>query len=106
MLLLHQDLGSAGRARTLVTGEMCALRAPVMVMGLVMLICTSAQSDTSANKVEKTFRWIMDIRRQVENRSDDASAQKTESALEPKNSHNLKTESGETILGKQSVKCP
>ncbi|XP_048033915.1 ALK and LTK ligand 2-like [Megalobrama amblycephala] len=77
---------------------MCALRAPVMVMGLVMLICTSAQSDTSANKVEKTFRWIMDIRRQVENRSDDASAQNTESALEPKHSHNLKTESGETIL--------
>lgn len=45
----------------------------------------------------------MDIRRQVENRSDDASAQNTERALEPKSAHNLKTESGETILGKQSV---
>jgi len=48
----------------------------------------------------------MDIMRQVENRSDDVSAQKTERALEPKDAHNLKTESGETILGKQSIKCP
>jgi len=85
---------------------MCALRAPVMLMGLVMLICTSAQNDATANKVEKTFRRIMDIMRQVENRSDDVSAQKTERALEPKDAHNLKTESGETILGKQSIKCP
>ncbi|XP_039508702.1 ALK and LTK ligand 2-like isoform X2 [Pimephales promelas] len=77
---------------------MCALRAPVMLMGLVMLICTSAQNDATANKVEKTFRRIMDIMRQVENRSDDVSAQKTERALEPKDAHNLKTESGETIL--------
>ncbi|KAK7129207.1 hypothetical protein R3I94_017427 [Phoxinus phoxinus] len=93
-----QDLGSAGRARTLVAGAMCALRAPVMLMGLVMLICTSAQSDARANKFEKTFRRIMEIMRQVENRSDDTSAQKTERALEPKDAHNLKTESGETIL--------
>ncbi|XP_067301844.1 ALK and LTK ligand 2a-like [Pseudorasbora parva] len=77
---------------------MRALRAPVMVMGLVMLIYTSAQGDASANKVEKTFRRIMDIMRQVENRSDDASAQKTERALETKEVHNLKTETGETIL--------
>ncbi|XP_058619673.1 ALK and LTK ligand 2a-like isoform X2 [Onychostoma macrolepis] len=87
-----QDLGSAGLARTLVAGAMRALRAPVLVMGLVMLICTTAQSEASVNKVEKTFRRIIDIMRLVENSADDASAQEKESA------HHLKTETGETIL--------
>lgn len=87
-----------GCARTLVSGEMRALRAPVLVMGLVLLICTAAQSDASANKVEKTLRRIMEIMRQVENSADDESAQKTESAPEPKDTHHLKTASGETIL--------
>ncbi|XP_026092996.1 protein ALKAL-like [Carassius auratus] len=91
-----QDLGSAGLARTLVAGAMRALRAPVLVMGLVMIICTTAQSDASVNKVEKTFRRIMDIMRLAENSVDDASAQKKESA--PKDTHRLKTETGETIL--------
>nr|E7F5F0.3 RecName: Full=ALK and LTK ligand 2a; AltName: Full=Augmentor alpha-1; Short=AUG-alpha-1; Flags: Precursor [Danio rerio] len=77
---------------------MRALRAPVLVMGLVLLICTAAQSDASANKVEKTLRRIMEIMRQVENSADDESAQKTESAPEPKDTHHLKTASGETIL--------
>uniref|UniRef100_A0A8C1W7R5 ALK and LTK ligand 2a n=1 Tax=Cyprinus carpio TaxID=7962 RepID=A0A8C1W7R5_CYPCA len=75
---------------------MRALRALVLVMGLFMLICTSAQSDASVNKVEKTFRRIKDIMRLVENSADDASAQKKESAL--KHTHHLKTETGETIL--------
>ncbi|XP_016354198.1 aLK and LTK ligand 2a [Sinocyclocheilus anshuiensis] len=69
---------------------MRALRAPVLVMGLVMLICTTAQSDASANKVEKTFRRITDIMRLAENSVDDASV--------PKDTHRLKTETGETIL--------
>ncbi|XP_056305391.1 ALK and LTK ligand 2a-like isoform X2 [Danio aesculapii] len=79
---------------------MRALRAPVLVMGLLMLICTAAQSDASANKVEKTLRRIMEIMRQVENSADDESAQKTESAPELKDTHthHLKTASGETIL--------
>ncbi|XP_073689157.1 aLK and LTK ligand 2a [Garra rufa] len=75
---------------------MRALRAPVLVMGLVMLICTTAQSDASVNEVEKTFRRIMDIMRLVGNSADDGSAQKKESA--PKDTHRLKTETGETIL--------
>ncbi|KTF85206.1 hypothetical protein cypCar_00032308 [Cyprinus carpio] len=75
---------------------MRALRAPVLVMGLVMFICTTAQSDASVNKVEKTFRRIMDIMRLAENSVDDASAQKKESA--PNDTHRLKTETGETIL--------
>lgn len=98
---LIQDLGSAGLARTLVAGAMRALRAPVLVMGLVMLICTTAQSDASVNKVEKTFRRITDIMRLVENSADDASAQEKESALE--DTHHLKTETGETILSKHGV---
>lgn len=98
-----QDLGSAGLARTLVAGAMRALRALVLVMGLFMLICTSAQSDASVNKVEKTFRRIKDMMRLVENSADDASAQKKESAL--KHTHHLKTETGETILSKQRIKC-
>ncbi|XP_059384239.1 ALK and LTK ligand 2a-like [Carassius carassius] len=70
---------------------MRALRAPVLVMGLVMLICTAAQSDASVNKVEKTFRRIKDIMRLAENSADDPSAQKKEETR-------LKTETGETIL--------
>ncbi len=65
-----------------------------------MLICTTAQSDASMNKVEKTFRRIIDIMRLVENSADDASAQEKESAL--KDTH-LKTETGETILSKHGV---
>ncbi|KAL1250265.1 hypothetical protein QQF64_021270 [Cirrhinus molitorella] len=87
---------SAGLARTLVAGAMRALRAPVLVMGLVMLICTTALSDASVNKVEKTFRRIKDIMTLAENSVDDGSAQKKESV--PRDIHRLKTETGETIL--------
>lgn len=96
-------MASAGLGRTLVAGAMRALRAPVLVMGLVMLICTTAQSDASVNEVEKTFRRIMDIMRLVGNSADDGSAQNKESAA--KDTHRLKTESGETILSKQRVEC-
>ncbi|XP_051516514.1 ALK and LTK ligand 2a-like [Myxocyprinus asiaticus] len=83
------------------------LRAPVVVMGLVLLICTTVHSDASANNVdnkdEKTwFRRIIDIMRQMENSAGVERAQstsETERALQPKDSqHNLKTKNGETIL--------
>ncbi|XP_051517708.1 ALK and LTK ligand 2a-like isoform X2 [Myxocyprinus asiaticus] len=82
---------------------MRALRAPVVVMGLVLLICTTVHSDASANNVDKDektwFRRILDITRQVENSAGVERAQttsKTERALQPKD--NLKTKNGETIL--------
>ncbi|XP_051962339.1 ALK and LTK ligand 2a-like [Xyrauchen texanus] len=86
---------------------MRALRAPVVVMGLVLLICTTVHSDASANnddnKDENTwFRRIIDIMRQMENSAGVERAQstsKTELALQTKDSkHNLKTKNGEPIL--------
>lgn len=85
-------------ARTLVAGAMRALRAPVLVMGLMLFICTTVQSYPSINngeKDEKTwFRRIMDIMSKVENSVGDGSAHST-----LKDHHNLKTKTGETILG-------
>ncbi|XP_051948097.1 ALK and LTK ligand 2a-like isoform X2 [Xyrauchen texanus] len=85
---------------------MRALRAPVVVMGLILLICTTVHSDASANNVDKDektwFRRMLDIMRQVENSAGVERAQttsKTERALQPKDfKHNLKTKNGETIL--------
>ncbi|TRY88518.1 hypothetical protein DNTS_014071 [Danionella cerebrum] len=71
---------------------MRTLRALLLVMGLIVLTCTSSQSDVSENKVEKVFRRIMEIMRQVENRVGDTSVP------EMKETRPLKTESGERIL--------
>lgn len=84
-------------ARTLVAGAMRALRAPVLVMGLVLFICTTVHSYPSINKGERDektwFRRIMDIMRKVENSVGDGSAHSMS-----KDHHNLKTKTGETVL--------
>ncbi|XP_073731574.1 aLK and LTK ligand 2a [Misgurnus anguillicaudatus] len=76
---------------------MRALRTPVLVTGLVLLICTTVHSNAIGNKSEKDekfwFRRIMDIMSKVENSVDDGSAQSTS-----KDSHNLTTKTGERIL--------
>ncbi|XP_030643223.1 aLK and LTK ligand 2a [Chanos chanos] len=83
------------------------LRAPV-VMGLLLLICTtglckdSKRIDKSTKDDSILFKRIMEIVRHLEDESSESSAhtQSTsskESALHQKESHNLKSESGDQI---------